>query len=120
MSVLVKCKSVGAVPAIERWSVMQQQPIDYETPQTPATSSSGCLMQVIAGLWVLAITITVPISADRYHAPMWVKYLVTGGHLAAVVIMSLPYRGKTRGATTVATLVSLWALMQVAVMWFWN
>ncbi len=59
-----------------------------------------------ADLWVLIFTMVVPISSDRFAAPDWLKFLVIGGPVAAVVLMWLPGRGKTRAFTVLAALVS--------------
>jgi hypothetical protein len=66
----------------------------------------------------------VPISADRYTASTWLKWVITVGHAAAVYAMFYPAAGGRVGQRILvimaAGLVSLWAVLQVAVMWFWN
>jgi hypothetical protein len=63
---------------------------------------------------------TVPISADRYNAPLWLKLLITAGHLTAVAMMLYPFRGKTAGAWFLSIAVSIWAVLQVLVLGIWN
>jgi hypothetical protein len=96
-------------------------PLEYERPaRRQRPSRGGCLLPLAGGLWVLAISVTVPISADRYQAPLWLKFVITSGHLAATAGMLYPFRGKAVGTWIAAALVSLWAAMQVMVLWYWN
>ena len=63
---------------------------------------------------------TVPISADGYVAPRWVKWIVTIGHILAIVALLFPIRGKPFAAWLLSTLFSLFATLQVTVLWFWT
>ena|SRR5688500_14595602 len=108
---------------------MEREPIlDYAPPQRRADRPAppgGCLVALAGVTWVFPITSTVPISADRYTtAPIWLKWIITLGHAAAVYAMFYPVAGGRAGQRALviaaAALVSLWAGLQVVVMWFWN
>ena len=104
---------------------MQQPPIlDYAPDPSPPSAGNGCLIGLAGVAWIVLITVTVPISADQYNAPEWLKWLITLGHAAAVFAMFYPARGRggvwKAFTAMAATIITLFALMQVAVMWFWN
>lgn len=104
---------------------MQRQPIlDYAPPPPPRRTGAGCLVGVAGVAWIVLITATVPVSADGYSAPWWLKWLITLGHAAAVFAMFYPTRGRGRAwkfvAAVAATGLTLFAFMQVAILWFWN
>jgi hypothetical protein len=73
---------------------------------------------------VLLVSAVVPISDDYFQAPGWLKCVITLGHGAAVWAMFYPARGKGSVwkvlAGVAAGFLSLWAMLQVGVMWFWN
>jgi hypothetical protein len=95
--------------------MQQLPPLD-----SPQRLSRGCLLPLVGGLWVLTVSMIVPISADWYTAPPWLKLVVTVGHLAAIAVMLYPFRGKAVGTRDAAKLVSLVAGLQVLVLWYWN
>jgi hypothetical protein len=89
-----------------------------EPPQRMSWIGWGVML--VAFLWIVAICFTIPIGADRYGAPRSVKWLVTAGHLTAVVILLFPQRGKGPLVWVICGLISAFALMGVSVLWFWN
>jgi hypothetical protein len=101
--------------------VREPPTLPYATPAQPQRASrGGCLWPLAGGLWVLAITMAVPISADRYRAPIALKLAITLGHAAAIVALTWPFRGKAVATWVLAVLVSLWATLQLLILWIWN
>ena len=80
----------------------------------------GCGLPLLAAFWILVICFTVPISADRYRVPLVLKWVITVGHLGAVVGLLFPYEKRIAWTWAVAGLAAAFALLEVAVMWFWN
>jgi hypothetical protein len=74
----------------------------------------------LAFAWILGVSLTIPISADRYLAPRSVKWIVTIGHTLAIAALLFPIRGKPFAAWLLSILFSLFATLQVTVLWFWN
>ena len=78
------------------------------------------ILIALAIAWIFGVCLTVPISADGYVAPRWVKWIVTIGHILAIVALLFPIRGKPIAAWLLSILFALCATLQVAVLWFWN
>jgi multidrug efflux pump subunit AcrB len=80
----------------------------------------GCLPAFLAALWIVAVMFVVPVGYERYRAPLLVKLVVTAGHLSAAVALLYPHRHRPIGVWLLCIPFSLFAILGVGVMWFWN
>jgi hypothetical protein len=98
---------------------MQQQ--SPERTQYPLRRESpvGCVLPLIAGIWIVVVSVKVPIGADWLSVPISLKWVITAGHFAALVVLLYPYgtHAKTRA---VRWLAAVWVALQVVTLWFWN
>jgi len=78
------------------------------------------ILIALAIAWILGVSLTVPISADRYLAPRPVKWIVTIGHTLAIAALLFPIRSKPFATWLLSILLSSYATLQVAVLWIWN
>jgi hypothetical protein len=70
--------------------------------------------------WLIGVNAIIPISADHYHAPASVKWIVTAGGIIALVFLLIPSKTKGRKIWFLCSLFVLYATMQVFVIWIWN
>ena len=84
----------------------------------PQYKTRGFLLTLFGVLWVFVITDT--ISVDFFKAPLWLKFVITSGHLLAIASMLYPAPNKAVVTWVVASIVSLWAALQIMVLWYWN
>jgi hypothetical protein len=86
-------------------------------PETPLTIRERWAL-ILPVVWVVAVFFTVPIGADRFRCPSYLKVIITIGH--SVAAWSLLYTRKPSGCGCLSALGAAYTILAMFVLWFWN